>query len=812
MLKRRSKHFALLLVLTMLATMFVGVGTASAGASYSVGSVVKVNAGAAQDLGKIIVNVTASELNTTSVDFFTLRLPADFDFGLTVGNDYTLTQIANTDTFGVNGAASTLQIRIPTQANAFSASNSFGNAGITVDVIAKNEIKIKVASDGTQNASLANAVVSDEKTGYFYIQMTSVFVDSSSPSTIEATIEGRAGSPFGDAKIAIAQYGTGITNLTIDSVKTITSAATACDIIRLKEDRPGAFRAGDTIEIKLPSGYKWDTLPTITKSDGPSVYTVPTASTADDGRTLVLTSNQTSNVVTYLLLSGQRVKVDDESIAKFGDVEATVGGTASSAPGSFLVVKYGDYSVKAEAFGDPLTVTAGRVEQEIGKFVIEEGIKESLLGGRTINATLVGGAKWGDLSKIRQDTSNSKNWMAPMNASWAAVGNNGDTIKLTLTANTASTDAIKAVFEKAEIIVSPTAEEEIKIVFSGSANVTGEAVVAKVVKPVTVGIEGTPAQFITGKRSLVLPDIVITESKKEAIDAASTTSTNTNGYTKHTVGATDYYFIDLNGNGTYDPATERLVPAKDALTSTTTANNWLFLEFPVGTACTVPTKVEVVEGDLVLDPSSVSRSVTADGRWYVQVKIKSTSSKPSKVKFSGIKLDVDRTVPEGDVKVYVKGGAVLQTTAAFPGATSIANAVVAQIITPADTVTTSEAKFVIGDSKYTLNGIEKTMDVAPYIKDSRTYMPLRFVAEAMGVTESNIIWDAVGQTVTLMKGDKVVQVKIGSNVLLINGAAVNMDVAPEISNSRTMLPIRFVANAFGADAAWDEATQTVTIK
>ena len=60
------------------------------------------------------------------------------------------------------------------------------------------------------------------------------------------------------------------------------------------------------------------------------------------------------------------------------------------------------------------------------------------------------------------------------------------------------------------------------------------------------------------------------------------------------------------------------------------------------------------------------------------------------------------------------------------------------------------------------------MDVAPYIKDSRTYMPLRFVAEAMGVTESNIIWDAVGQTVTLMKGDKVVQVKIGSNVLLIN--------------------------------------------
>jgi Copper amine oxidase N-terminal domain. len=66
--------------------------------------------------------------------------------------------------------------------------------------------------------------------------------------------------------------------------------------------------------------------------------------------------------------------------------------------------------------------------------------------------------------------------------------------------------------------------------------------------------------------------------------------------------------------------------------------------------------------------------------------------------------------------------------------------------------------------------------------------------------------------VTLIKGDKVVQLTIGSNVMVINGVAVNMDVAAELSNDRTMLPFRWVAQALGAKVTWDEATQTVTME
>lgn len=52
---------------------------------------------------------------------------------------------------------------------------------------------------------------------------------------------------------------------------------------------------------------------------------------------------------------------------------------------------------------------------------------------------------------------------------------------------------------------------------------------------------------------------------------------------------------------------------------------------------------------------------------------------------------------------------------------------------------------------------------------------------------------------------------IGSKVMLINGAAITMDTAPEISNDCTMLPVRFRGQALGAEFVWDEATQTVTV-
>jgi len=179
---------------------------------------------------------------------------------------------------------------------------------------------------------------------------------------------------------------------------------------------------------------------------------------------------------------------------------------------------------------------------------------------------------------------------------------------------------------------------------------------------------------------------------------------------------------------------------------------------------------------------------------------------------SDIEYNVDSGFGLGDIELEVKGDAVnklgtteVNDTDEDDEVATVANATVV-------TATKRDSSFVIGATTYTVNGEEQTMDVAPYIKGDRTFMPVRYAALACGVDEANILWDGTNKTVTLIKGDRVAQMKIGSTTMLINGAAITMDVAPEIVYpGRTMLPVRWVGQALGAQVDWDAETQTVTL-
>jgi hypothetical protein len=48
-----------------------------------------------------------------------------------------------------------------------------------------------------------------------------------------------------------------------------------------------------------------------------------------------------------------------------------------------------------------------------------------------------------------------------------------------------------------------------------------------------------------------------------------------------------------------------------------------------------------------------------------------------------------------------------------------------------------------------------------------------------------------------VKGDKVIQLTIGSNAMVINGITVTMDVNAVVKSGRTMLPVRWVSRALG---------------
>ena len=121
--------------------------------------------------------------------------------------------------------------------------------------------------------------------------------------------------------------------------------------------------------------------------------------------------------------------------------------------------------------------------------------------------------------------------------------------------------------------------------------------------------------------------------------------------------------------------------------------------------------------------------------------------------------------------------------------------------------------FTVGSMNYTVNGVQKTMDVAPYINaNDRAMLPVRFAANATGISDNNIFWNAADQSVTLIRSARTVRMVISSSTMWINSVEAVMDTVPVIIEpGRTMLPIRYVAQALDCEIVWDAAARTVTI-
>ena len=107
-----------------------------------------------------------------------------------------------------------------------------------------------------------------------------------------------------------------------------------------------------------------------------------------------------------------------------------------------------------------------------------------------------------------------------------------------------------------------------------------------------------------------------------------------------------------------------------------------------------------------------------------------------------------------------------------------------------------------------LNGETIEFDVPPQLIENRTMVPLRKIFEAMGAT---VEWDNDTQTVTATKGNERVIATVNNKNVYINGETKVLDVPPLIVEDRTLVPTRFVAEAFGADVEWNEASKTVEI-
>jgi len=130
---------------------------------------------------------------------------------------------------------------------------------------------------------------------------------------------------------------------------------------------------------------------------------------------------------------------------------------------------------------------------------------------------------------------------------------------------------------------------------------------------------------------------------------------------------------------------------------------------------------------------------------------------------------------------------------------------------PPEEPTTITLELTVGSNTLKVSGEAVEMDVAPYLKDGRVMVPVRFLAEALGLPVDYDFSDPTNKIVTVHAVEDIV-LTIGSNKALVGTQEVELDAAPEIVNGRTMVPVRFVAETLGFDVQWAEGVVTLTQK
>lgn len=109
----------------------------------------------------------------------------------------------------------------------------------------------------------------------------------------------------------------------------------------------------------------------------------------------------------------------------------------------------------------------------------------------------------------------------------------------------------------------------------------------------------------------------------------------------------------------------------------------------------------------------------------------------------------------------------------------------------------------IGDETYKL-------DVPPYITNDVTKLPLRAISD---IFKADIYWNGAEKSIDIEVREDKIKMAVGNPKMYVNGYAVPLSSAPEISNGRAFVPLRDMAQIFGIDdIKWDGESKTVSFE
>jgi len=127
------------------------------------------------------------------------------------------------------------------------------------------------------------------------------------------------------------------------------------------------------------------------------------------------------------------------------------------------------------------------------------------------------------------------------------------------------------------------------------------------------------------------------------------------------------------------------------------------------------------------------------------------------------------------------------------------------------TMTTEEdikINLVVGNNTADVNGRDVKLDSSAQIVGGRTMLPLRFIGETLGC---DVGWYPDEKRIELDRNGFLIKLWIGKDTAEVDGETVKLDQPPQIISGRTVVPVRFISESFGAKVEWIDETKTVKI-
>ncbi len=708
--KARSKKLALLLVLAMVMTMFVGIGSVGAASTNSIDRVPTV----ADDYTFTLADAPQLRIEEKNIGEFDV---APFSFRLN------LTNAEWTDEILGDWPQGDFDINV--------ARRSSTSVTVSVETLAAGAVK----------------------------RIISIPLISELQGTGEARVTiDDLGSVVSSGTFTFAIGAKGETIATVDEKETVQRGRDQQGAtIIIDEATAGALSEREhTFRVRLPRDIEWEAY-----MDGEITLTDNLDGDITDVR---IENNNRDLIVTFDIENASTVRgsiiiepfINVTRDASYGEIAVSITSIRGDVTGEtgLVIAEYKDYGIEV-SIEEVEEFFAGRLDDEYitAEIEIKETIANSLFTGRVIDFELPSWVAIADDFVIQNDRAANQTITTDRDEL------DDNTFEYTVPE---SDEKMTITMEIPLTIEANAGDKDIPLVISGAGIDTTELVIARSVAPVSIEVGTQARPFELGVQRQDAPEITITESMAGAIR-----------------GETD--------------ANRLRVFVRDAFADSMRVDSFDY---------------EVVSGDISIKDTPLTQMLDGSAMIFT---IDGESDVASTIRIYNIKMTLDRTVPQGPFRLDIGGNSLVDNNTDENGwVNRVVRFDYVEVGTPSPGVEVT-AVFTIGSTTYKVNGEERVMDVAPYIMDARTFLPVRFTAEALGLTEDNIIWDANTKTVTVLKGDRIVQMQIGSRVLFINGAQIMMDTAPEIRDGRTMLPIRWVAQAMGVSIEWDGDARTVTV-